>query len=113
MDRFTVYFSGACFESGDSPGEVERKVHDRVASVGKVLNVEVTFPRPEESDMGKGNYVVSFEGEIAVQAETQEKAENQGYDLLSHLGQIKVVAFRREDEWLKQDYVERRNSQPK
>ncbi len=79
MDKFTVYFSGACFESGDSPEQVEKKVHDRVASVGEVFNVGVTSPRPGESDMGKENYVISFEGEITVQAETREKAENQGY----------------------------------
>ena len=50
---------------------------------------------PDEKEYLEGNYVVSFEGEITVEAETQVKAENQGYDLLSHLGQITVVAFKK------------------
>ncbi len=84
-----------------------------MASLGKVLDVEATLLHPNERDPGKGNYVVSFEGEISVQADTREKAENQGYDLLAHLGQITVVAFKKEEEQLKRDYVSTRNWQPK
>ena len=98
MGNFSVYFSGVCFESGDSPEQVEKKVRDKVTSLGEVLSVEATFPHADERDPGKENYVVSFEGEIAVQAETREKAENRGYDLLSHLGQITVLAFKKEEE---------------
>jgi hypothetical protein len=95
MDNFRVYYSGACFESGDSPEQVEEKVHDKMASLGEVLDVEATALHPSEKQYSQGNYVVSFEGEITVQAETQVKAENQSYDLLSHLGQITVVAFKK------------------
>ena len=49
-------------------------------------------------DHGEENYVVSFEGEIEVGAETKELAENQAYDRLSHLGQITVMAFKKEEE---------------
>jgi hypothetical protein len=95
MDDFRVYYSGACFERGDSPGQLEKKVHDKVASLGEVLGVEATALHPDEKEYSEENYVVvSFEGEITVEAETQGKAENQGYDLLSHLGQITVVAFK-------------------
>ena len=48
--------------------------------------------------LGGENYVVGFEGEITVEAETQVIAEDQGNDLLSHLGQITVVAFKKEEE---------------
>ena len=95
MDNFRVYYSGACFERGDSPEQVEKKVHDKIASLGEVLGVEATTLQPDEKEYLEGNYVVSFEGEITVEAETQGKAENQGYDLLSHLGQIAVVAFKK------------------
>ena len=44
------------------------------------------------------NSGITFEGEITVEDETQGNAENQGYDLLSHLGQITVVAFKKEEE---------------
>jgi hypothetical protein len=98
VDNFSLYFSGVCFESGDSPEQVEKKVRHKVTSLGKVLSVEATFPHADERGMGKENYVVSFEGETAVQAEAREKAENQGYDLLSHLGQITVAAFKKEEE---------------
>jgi hypothetical protein len=95
MDNFRVYYSGACFESGDSPEQAEEKVHDKMASLGEVLGVEATALHPSEKEYSEGNYVISFEGEITVQAETQVKAENQSYDLLSHLGQITVVAFKK------------------
>ena len=95
MDNFRIYYSGACFESGDSPKQAEEKVHDKMASLGEVLGVEATALHPSEKEYSEGNYVISFEGEITVQAETQVKAENQSYDLLSHLGQITVVAFKK------------------
>jgi hypothetical protein len=98
MDNFRVYYSGACFESGDSPEQVEKKVHDKIASLGEVLGIEATLLHPDQRNLGEENYVVGFEGEILVEAETQVKAENQGYDLLSHLGQITVVAFKKEEE---------------
>jgi hypothetical protein len=95
MDNFRVYYSGACVESGDSPEQVEKKVHDKIAFLGEALGVEATALHPDEKEYSERNYVVSFEGEITVVAETQVKAENQGYDLLSHLGQITVVAFKK------------------
>jgi hypothetical protein len=98
MDNFRVYYSGACFESGDSPGQVEKKVHDRIASLGEVLGIEATFLHPDQRDLREENYVVSFEGEITVVAETKELVENQAYDQLSHLGQITVLAFKKEEE---------------
>ena len=95
MENFRVCYSGACFERGDSPEQLEKKVHDRIASLGEVLGVEATALHPKEKEYSEGNYIVSFEGEIEVQAETQVKAENQAYDQLSHLGQITVVAFKK------------------
>ncbi len=58
---------------------------------------QATLLHPDEKQYSERNYVVSFEGEIEVQAETQVKAENQAYDQLSHLGQITVVAFKKEE----------------
>jgi hypothetical protein len=98
MDNFRVYYSGACFESGDSREQVEKKVHDKIASLGEVFGIEATFLHPDQINLGGENYVVGFEGEITVEAETKDQAENQGYDLLSHLGQITVVAFKKENE---------------
>jgi hypothetical protein len=98
MDNFRVHYSGACFERGDSPEQVERRIHDKLAILGEVLGVEARLLHPDEKEYSDGNYVVSFEGEIEVQAETQVKAENQAYDQLSHLGQITVVAFKKEGE---------------
>jgi hypothetical protein len=95
MDNFRVYYSGACFDSGDSLEQVEKKIHDRIASLGEVLGIEATFLHPDQRDLGEENYVVGFEGEITVEAETEVKAENQGNDLLAHLGQITVVAFKK------------------
>lgn len=97
MDNFRVCYSGACFERGDSPEQLEKKVHDRIASLGKVLGVEATALHSKEKEYLEGNYVVSFEGKITVQAETQVKAENQVYDQLSHSGQITVMAFKKEE----------------
>ena len=95
MENFRVYYSGACFESGDSPEQVEKDVHDKIASLGEVLGIEATALHPDEKEYLEGNYIVSFEGEITVGAETKELAENQAYDQLSHLGQITVVAFKK------------------
>lgn len=78
MDNFNVYYSGACFESGDSPEQVEKKVHDKIAPLGEVLDVEATALHPGEKEYSERNYVISFEGEITVEAETLVKAENQG-----------------------------------
>ena len=98
MENFRVYYSGACFERGDSPGQAEKKVQDKIASLGEVLGIEATFLHPDQRDLGEENYVVGFEGEIEVGAETKEMAENQAYDQLSHLGQITVMAFKKEEE---------------
>jgi hypothetical protein len=98
MKNFRVHYSGACFEKGDSPEQVEKKVHDEIASLGEVLDIEATFLHPDQRDLGEENYVVGFEGEIEVGAETNELAENQAYDQLSHLGQITVMAFKKEEE---------------
>lgn len=98
MNNFRVYYSGACFESGNSPEEVERKVHDKIASMGKILDIEVTALYSDDKDFKQGNYVVSFEAEMTAQAETKELAENQAYDRLSHLGQITAVAFEKDGE---------------
>jgi len=98
MENFRVYYSGACFESGDSREQVEKKVHDKIASLGEGLGIEARLLHPDERGLGVGNYVVSFEGEILVEAETQVKAKNQVDDQLSHLGQITVVAFKKEED---------------
>jgi hypothetical protein len=97
MDKFRVYYSGACFERGDSPGQAEKKVQDKITSLGEVLDIEATFLHPDQRDLGEENYVVSFEGEIELGAETKVNAENQVYDKLSHLGQVTVVAFKKEE----------------
>ncbi len=98
MDSFTIHYSGMSFESGDSPDHVEKKVRHRMVPLGQVLGVEATHLYPDEMNSQGDNSVVSFEGEIEVQADTQEKAENQGYDLLSHLGQITLVVSKKEKE---------------
>ena len=95
MDNFRVLYSGACFERGDSPEQVERRVHDKIAILGEILGTEATALHPDLITLGEENYIVSFEGKITVQAETQVKAENQAYDQLSHLGQITVMAFKK------------------
>ena len=99
MDNFRVYYSGACFKRGDSPEQAEKRVQDKVASLGKGFGIEATFLHPDQRNLGEENYVVGFEGEIKVEAETKELAENQAYDRLSHLSQITVVAFKKEEEW--------------
>ena len=98
MKNFRVHYSGACFETGNSPEEVERRVQDKVASHGEMLGIEATPLHPDLINLGEENYVVGFEGEIEVGAETKELAENQAYDRLAHLGQITVMAFKKEEE---------------
>lgn len=97
MSSFRVHYSGACFESGDSRERTEKKVHDRVVSLGEVFEIEATPLRSDESSLTEKKYVVGFEGEITVQAESKEKAENQAYDRLAHLGQVTVVAFNEQE----------------
>ena len=72
----------------------EKKVHDRVASLGELFEIEARPLRPDESNFKGENFVVSFEGEITIQAESKELAENQAYDRLSRLGQVTVMAFK-------------------
>ena len=67
-------------------------------SLGEVLDIEATFLHLDQRDLGEENYVVGFEGEIEVEAETKELAENRAYDQLSHLGQITVEGFKKEEE---------------
>ena len=97
MSNFKIFYSGACFETGNSREQVEKRVHDRVASLGEVFGIEASPIHAGGNNHREENYVVSFEGEITVQAETEIKAENQAYDRLSHLGQVTIVAFK-EDE---------------
>ena len=94
MNDFRVYYSGACFETGDSPEQVEGKVHDRVDRLGDVLEIEATVLHPDNGNLDAENYVVRFEGEMMIQAETDVEAENQAYDRLFHLGDITVAAFK-------------------
>jgi hypothetical protein len=42
MDNFLVYYSGGCFERGDSPEQAEKKAYDKVSSLGNVLRIEAT-----------------------------------------------------------------------
>ena len=77
---------------------MEKRVHNKIASLGEALGIEATLMNLDQKNPGEENYVVSFEGEIEVQAETQIKAENQAYDRLSHLGQITLAAFKKEEE---------------
>ena len=84
MSNFKVFYSGACFETGNSREQVEKRVHDRIASLGEITKIEA-FPIHPAGNNHKGeNYVVSFEGEITVQAEEQVQAENQAYNRLSN-----------------------------
>ena len=72
----------------------EKKVRDRVAIMGQVFRIEARLLRSDESNHKGENYVVSFEGEITVEAESKELAEDQAYDRLSHLGRVTVMAFK-------------------
>ena len=94
MNEFRVYYSGACFERGESAEQVKRKIHNKIDCLGGVLSVEATPIHPDVRTLGEENCVVTFEGEIMVQAESKELAENQAYDQLSYLGQITVMAFK-------------------
>ncbi len=62
--------------------------------MGEVFEIEAIPLRSGESTFKGENYVVRFEGEITVQAESKDRAENQAYDQLSHLGQVTAVAFK-------------------
>ncbi len=93
MNNFRVHYSGTSFASGSSVEDVKKKVHDRMASVGKIFDIQAIPLRPDEK-FKEENYMVSFEGEIIVQAETKKKAENQAYDRLSNLGQITISVFK-------------------
>jgi hypothetical protein len=98
MDNFLVYYSGGCFERGDSPEQAERKAYDKVSSLGNVMRIEATVLPPDKKEYSEGNYMVSFEGEVMVEAETKVIAENQVHDQLSHLGEVTVEAFKKEGE---------------
>jgi hypothetical protein len=98
VDNYLVYYSGGSFERGDSPEQAEKKAYDKVSSLGNVLRIEATVLHPDQRDLGEENYVVGFEGVITLEAETKELAENQAYDQLSHLGQITMMAFKKEEE---------------
>ncbi len=50
MNNFLVYYSGGCFERGDSPEQAEKKVYDKVSSLGDVLRIEATAVHPDESE---------------------------------------------------------------
>ncbi len=95
MKDFNVYYSGSRFEIGSTPEQVEKRVRDRIMPLGRVFRVDAEPLRPDDKTSAGENYVVSFEGEFTVQAETKEKAENRAYDTVSHLGQVTVVAFER------------------
>ena len=94
MSNYRVHYSGACFENGKSREQVEKRVHDRVASLGEVFDIEAHPIHPAGNNHKEENYVVSFEGEIMVQAESKEKAENEAYGRLASLGQVTVMAFK-------------------
>jgi hypothetical protein len=95
MNNFLVYYSGGSFERGDTPEQAEKKAYDKVSSLGNVLRIEATVLHPDEKEYLQGNYIVSFEGEIMVEAETKVNAENQVYDQLSHLREVTVEAFKK------------------
>ena len=94
ISSFMVHYAGACFETGDSPEQVEGKVHDRVDRLGDVLEIEATALHSDKDNPDAENYVVRFEGEMMIQAETDVEAENQAYDRLAHLGYVNTVAFK-------------------
>ncbi len=96
MNDFLVYYSGSCFERGDSREQVEEKVHKKVSFLGQVLRVEAIANHSDEGKPWELNYIVSFEGEIMVEAETKVNAENQIYDQLSHFREVTVLGFKRE-----------------
>jgi hypothetical protein len=55
MDNFRVYYSSACFERGDSPEQVKKKIHDKIASLGEVLGVEATALHSDQRNLGEEN----------------------------------------------------------
>ena len=97
MNSFLVYYSGECFSNGDSAEEAERKVYDKISCVGEALDINATAVHPDESNLAKENYIVSFEGEIVIEAESKLNAENQGYAQLSHIGEVTIEAFKKEE----------------
>ncbi len=94
MNNFRVHYSGTTFASEDSIEEAKKRVHDRMISLGKIFDIQAIPLHPDDKEFKEGNYMVSFEGEIKVQAETKKKAESQAYDRLSNLGQITVSVFK-------------------
>ncbi len=90
---FSIYYSGSCFEIGDTPKQAEKRVRDRITPLGKVFRVDVEPLRPGDKTPTGEDYVVRFEGEFTVQAETKEKAESKSYDIVAYLGQVTVTAF--------------------
>jgi hypothetical protein len=72
VNNFRLHYSGACFETDNSREQVENKVHDRVASLGEVLEIEARLLHSDESNLPGENDVVSFEGEIPVRIEIEK-----------------------------------------
>ncbi len=95
MRDFSIYYSGSCFEIGDTPELVEKRVRERITALGKVFRIDAKRLDSDDKSPRGENYVVTFEGEFTVQAETKEKAENKAYDIVGHLGQVSVAAFER------------------
>ena len=60
MSNFRVHYSGACFETGDSAEQVEKKVHNRLASLGEIMDIVATPVHPTEQNLLEENYVVSL-----------------------------------------------------
>jgi len=98
MKNFRVCYSGASFENGDSPEQVEEKVLDKVASLGELL--EAMILHPDEGHLVGEDYIVSFESEMTIGAEAKELAESQACPLCPTIPfrQITVVAFKKEED---------------
>jgi hypothetical protein len=50
MKNFRVHYSGACFETGDSLEQVEKRIQDKVTSMGEIFGIEATFLHPDQRD---------------------------------------------------------------
>jgi len=72
MKNFRIHYSGACFERGDSLEQVEKRVQNKVASLGEMLGIEATFLHPDQRDHGEENYVVGFEGEMPIRIKIEK-----------------------------------------